>query len=177
MARDSYRGMPVRILIADDNAVFRKALRRLLEGADQWEIIEARDGREAVTKAAEIRPDVIVLDLAMPEKDGLAAAREISTLLPGIPMLMCSMHWSPHVLSEAKKSGIREVFSKTDSSLLIPAVRQLLGTQPADTEAKLADNIPPPAITEPPVAIPPPSAAPTETDPDPPPAPLPENLS
>lgn len=67
--------MQVRILIADDNAIYRKALRQLLEEADRWEVLEATDGKEAVAKAVENHPAVIILDLAMPGKDGLTAAR------------------------------------------------------------------------------------------------------
>jgi CheY-like chemotaxis protein len=118
--------MRQRILIADDNPTFRKALRQLLEGVDHWEIIEAAEGQEAVTKSVETRPDVILLDLAMPVKDGFAAAREISRLLPGTPILMCTMHVSAQVEVEAQKSGIRHVLSKTDSNLILPAIRQWL---------------------------------------------------
>ncbi|HVN17898.1 MAG TPA: response regulator transcription factor [Dongiaceae bacterium] len=121
--------MPVRILIADDNAAVRRALRGLFESVDHWEVIDARDGQEAVVKSIESRPDAIVLDLAMPQKDGLAAAKEISALLPDIPILMCTMHMSTLVQAEALKSGIRQVFSKGDSSLLVPAIRQLLGLE------------------------------------------------
>jgi CheY-like chemotaxis protein len=118
--------MPQRILIADDNPTFRKALRQLLQGVDHWEIVEAAEGQEAVTKSVETRPDLVLLDLAMPVKDGFAAAREISQLLPGTPILMCTMHSSPHVETEAQKSGIRQVLSKTNSTLILPAVQQWL---------------------------------------------------
>jgi len=126
--------MPKRIVIADDNPTFRKALRQLLEGVDHWEIVEARDGQEAVTKAVETRPDVIVLDLAMPGKDGFAAAREISQLLPATPILMCTMHSSPQVEIEAQKSGISKVLSKTDSTLILATIRQLLNPEAAAIE-------------------------------------------
>jgi CheY-like chemotaxis protein len=118
--------MPQRILIADDNPTFRKALRQLLQGVDHWEIIEAAEGQEAVTKSVETRPDLVLLDLAMPVKDGFAAAREISQLLPGTPILMCTMHSSSHVETEAQKSGIRQVLSKTNSTLILPAIQQWL---------------------------------------------------
>lgn len=121
--------MPQRILIADDHLVFRKALRQYLEGIDGWEIIEASNGEEAVARSIDARPDLIVVDLAMPGKDGFAAAREISRLLPDTPILMCTMHMSAHVDAEAKKSGIRKVLSKSDSSLVVPAIRQLLNPE------------------------------------------------
>ncbi len=132
--------MSVRILIADDNAVFRKTLRQILAGTNHWEIVEATDGQEAITKSLETQPNLIILDLAMPVKDGLAAAREISQLLPNTPILMCTMHMSSHVEAEALKSGIRKVLSKSDSHPLLEAMRQLL---PAPDPSPLAPAIDP----------------------------------
>jgi DNA-binding NarL/FixJ family response regulator len=123
--------MSTRLLIADDNPVFRKALRHLLEGVEQWEVTEACDGDEAVRKALENRPDVIVVDLAMPVKDGLTAAREISQALPETPILMCTMHASPQLEIEAQKSGVRQIISKIESSVIVPVIQQLLAKNPA----------------------------------------------
>jgi CheY-like chemotaxis protein len=130
----------LRILIADDNLIFRKALRHLLERVDFWQVIEASDGEEAVAKSLETRPDVIFLDLAMPGKDGFAAAQEISTLLPETPIIMCTMHMSLHVEAEARKHGIWRVISKTESSAMVPAIRQLLNRQEASPGQTLASD-------------------------------------
>jgi len=140
--------MPLRILIADDNAVFRAALRQLLQAVDHWELFEAQDGQEAVSKALEIQPNAVILDLAMPLKDGLAAAREISQILPQTPLLMCTMHNSPQVEAEALKAGIHKVLSKSESSLLVEAIRQLLrpAEAPAPTPAEPAADQPPPPL-------------------------------
>lgn len=138
--------MPIRILIADDNEVFRKALRQLLEGVDHWEIFEAHDGQEAISKAVQSRPNVIILDLAMPVKDGLSSAKEISALLPETPILMCTMHMAPHLEAEARKAGVRELFSKSDSALLVPAIHQLLGSGSSQSSPLIAESIPPPPI-------------------------------
>ena len=140
--------MPTRILIADDNPLFRTALRHVLEATDSWEIIETHDGQEAVTKAAEIRPDLIILDLAMPIKDGLAAAREISKLLPETPILMCTMHASPPVELEARKSGIRQLISKSESIEIVAAIRQLLAKS-ASTGANPLPSLPNIALSSP----------------------------
>jgi len=170
--------MPRRILIADDNAIFRKALRQLIEGAEHWEIVEARGGEEAVTKSVETRPDVIVLDLAMPDKDGFAAAREISALLPDTPILMCTMHNSPHIESEAEKSGIRTVLSKANSSLLLPAIRQLLKAEPSSTQSAVPETILPPAVaTEPSLAASISAIAPAEAAAEPVPPSLPKSVA
>jgi DNA-binding NarL/FixJ family response regulator len=169
--------MPPRILIADDNAIFRKALRQLLEGTDHWEIVEAPDGDQAVTKSVETRPNVIILDLAMPGKDGFTAARDISALLPAIPILMCTMHTSPHVDAEALKSGVRKVFSKTDSALLVPAIRQLLNPEPPTDEATAIETISPAVVSDPVVPAPASETAPTEAASDPVPPKAPENAA
>ncbi|HEV2396486.1 MAG TPA: response regulator transcription factor [Candidatus Sulfotelmatobacter sp.] len=114
-----------RVLIADDNPLFRKALRNLLE-LGHYEVIEANDGQEAVTKTLKNRPDLVILDLAMPVMDGLAAAREISKLLPEIPVLMCTMHSSPQMDLEARKAGARKVIAKVHSALILQEVQQWL---------------------------------------------------
>jgi len=121
--------MPIRILIAEDNPSVKNALRHLLEGAGPWEIIDVDNGKEAVAKAQELKPDLIILDLVMPVMDGLKAARRISKLLPQIPLLMHTMHWSPQVEVEAQGVGIREVVSKADSRLLVSTVQRLLAPE------------------------------------------------
>src|SRR5579859_6575788 len=83
------RQMPVRILIADDDAAIRRLLRRLIETHGGWTVCaDARDGHEAVDKTEALRPDVVILDLAMPDMNGLQAAREISRNHPDLPMLL-----------------------------------------------------------------------------------------
>lgn len=183
--------MPVRILIADDNAVFRTTLRQVLQAVDHWDIVEASDGQEAISKAAETLPNLIILDLAMPAKDGLAAAREISQLLPQIPIVMCTMHKSAHLETEALKSGVRKILSKSESSLLVETVRQLLPAAELPTDAVAAVPLP---VAEPAVAnviqplpIPDPAgdvtllpavpATPPETGTEPPAPPLPKNVA
>lgn len=157
--------MPLRILIADDNLVFRKALRHLLERVDYWQVIEASDGQEAVSKSVETRPDVIFLDLAMPGKDGFAAAREISALIPETPIIMCTMHLSPHVEAEARKYGIRRVISKTESGAMVPAIRQLLKEQ---QEAAAGQTLAAETVSAPVLPVSPVSAANSATSASPP---------
>jgi len=127
--------MPTRILIADDNPFFLKALRQLLERVDHWEIVEAHDGQEAISESLATRPDIVVLDLAMPVKDGLMSAREISKALPQTPILMCTMHASSQVEVEAQKAGVRKMFSKAESHAIVPAIQELLAAKPPAAEA------------------------------------------
>jgi two-component system, NarL family, response regulator DesR len=126
--------MPFRVLIADDNSVVRTAMRQLFDPGDH-EVIEAEDGYDAVRKTIELRPQVVILDLVMPDMDGLAAAREISQQFPELPLLMYTMHSSRALEIEAQKVGIRKVLPKSDSSLLIAAVEQLRASHPADDKA------------------------------------------
>jgi DNA-binding NarL/FixJ family response regulator len=103
-------------------------LRRLLETQAGWQVCaEAANGLEAVQKAAELKPDVIILDLAMPEMDGLHAAREILSNTPAVPILLHTNHAFSSLALEAKKNGIREVINKSISEQeLVSAVEALL---------------------------------------------------
>jgi DNA-binding NarL/FixJ family response regulator len=118
--------MPIRILIADDNPQVRTAMREVLEASGDWEIVEAENGEQAIARARECLPRLIILDLVMPGMDGLAASREIATLLPGTPILMHTLHSSPQIQIEAAKTGIRKVVPKSEAATLVSAVREAL---------------------------------------------------
>jgi DNA-binding NarL/FixJ family response regulator len=104
----------LRILIADDHRVLRIALKAWLETHAGWLVCaEATNGLEAVQKAAELKPDVIILDLAMPKMDGLQAASQISSASPDMPILVYTNYAvSPEAKLEAKKHGARAVINK-----------------------------------------------------------------
>jgi two-component system, chemotaxis family, chemotaxis protein CheY len=123
---DPIARMKNRILIADDNDLVRGVLRDLLGAVENWEILEAANGKEALLMAQEIKPSVIILDLAMPLMDGLSAAREISKVLPEIPVLMYTLHSTPQLELEASKVGVRRIIAKPESGELISAVREAL---------------------------------------------------
>jgi len=126
-ARDSTYRMPKLILIADDNGLVRKLLRGMLERDGGWEVAGARDGREAVLKAQELKPDAVILDLAMPVMDGLEAAREIGKALPSAPVILYTIHDSPETALAATQAGVARVFPKTGSGqALIKTVGELL---------------------------------------------------
>jgi DNA-binding NarL/FixJ family response regulator len=125
--------LPVRILIADDHPAVRTVLRALIAGHADWQVCgEAENGFEAVAKAGELKPDVIILDLAMPIMDGVRAAREISSATPTVPILLHTMHGSPTLNLEAKKAGVCKVVSKGESGddLLIAIEGVLNAAQP-----------------------------------------------
>ena len=129
--------MSSRILIADDHSLLRSVLKTALEGHADWHVCaEARNGLQAVQKAAELKPDVIILDFAMPVMDGLQAAREILLASPGVPILMFTNYAFPALAVEAIRAGVRRVVDKgTGAHELLTAVEALLGDQPRSTPA------------------------------------------
>jgi CheY-like chemotaxis protein len=117
----------MKILIADDKLHIRRVLRGLIEGHKDWEVCaEAEDGVQAVNRAKEFQPDLIILDLAMPELNGIEAAGQISQVLPGVPILMFTLYASPLVEKEAEKVGVQRVISKSTGYMLVPAIEEAL---------------------------------------------------
>jgi len=121
--------MGVRILIADDNLAVRTRLRRGLNAYDDWVICaEAENGQQAVSKAEEQRPDVVILDLSMPVMNGLQACREIKRILPAVRVFIYTLYDSASVEREARKVGARAVIPKGwPVESLIVAVEERLG--------------------------------------------------
>jgi two-component system, NarL family, response regulator NreC len=106
----------MRILIADDNPLVRRGLRQVIESDGGWQVCgEAGTGREAVDRTRELKPDVVVLDLVMPEMNGLDAARELAKQLPGVRILLCTVQLSSNIVHEAKKVGIPGAVSKNNA--------------------------------------------------------------
>src|SRR5437868_2384284 len=120
--------MPIRILVADDDPTIRMLLRRLLETHACWEVCgEATNGSEAVEQAAQLSPDVIILDFAMPVKNGLQAGRELSQTQPALRMLLISVQAiSKALASAARKAGFRGAVMKLRGSEVVRGVEALL---------------------------------------------------
>jgi DNA-binding NarL/FixJ family response regulator len=105
------------ILLADDNQVILQLLRRLIESHAGWQVCgEAATGQEALAKAIELKPDLLVLDFAMPGLNGLQVAEQISRACPNLPIILHTIHDFPEMIAEAKRVGIREVVSKGDTA-------------------------------------------------------------
>jgi len=117
----------LRILIADDHEVARRCIRSLLEGHPGWEVCgEAPDGREAVSAAARLKPDLVLLDIGMPGLNGLDAARQIMAAEPDIRVLILTMHDSEQVVREVLAAGARGFLLKSDAGRdLVNAVEAL----------------------------------------------------
>ena len=120
--------MPVRILIADDNQKVREMLKILLEAQRGWRVCgEAANGLEAVQKAAELSPDVIILDVSMPKMDGFQTASLVSSASPNIPILIFThLAVPPGGKIEAKEHGVLEIIYKEAPDRLISAVATVL---------------------------------------------------
>ena len=115
-----------RILIADGSAPVRRGLRTLLELNADWRVCgEAVDGVEAVAKACQLAPDLIVMDFSMPEMDGVQAAREIAKSGIDVPILLCTLHVSPEIIESARKAGMRGAISKAEISKISYAIKAL----------------------------------------------------
>jgi two-component system, NarL family, response regulator NreC len=107
----------VRILIADDHEVVRKGVATVLSARRDLEICgEAADGEEAVRKAAELRPDLVILDLTMPGLNGISAAEKIKKILPGVPILILSMHEGASLRDTFQRIGVQGYVPKAQAS-------------------------------------------------------------
>jgi DNA-binding NarL/FixJ family response regulator len=130
--------VPPKILIADDHDLLRRLIKHEFEDHADWVCIEAENGQQAVATAAELKPEIIILDLVMPVMNGLAAAREIVKLLPAVPIVIHTVHFSEQVKWEAQKIGVREVLPKDNLASLVGLVETLLGKGPRIPEPKPA---------------------------------------
>lgn len=117
----------LRILIADDHELARSGIRALLETHAGWEVCgEAKDGRETVELALSLRPDIVLLDIGMPNLNGLEAARQILTSTPEVAILILTMHDSDNVVREVLRAGARRYLLKSDAGRdLVAAVEAL----------------------------------------------------
>jgi DNA-binding NarL/FixJ family response regulator len=118
----------VRILIADDHAIVRRGLRALVESQQGWEVCaEAANGRQAVDAVERFKPDLAIVDIGMPELNGLDATRRILEMSPRTEVLVLTMHQSEEVVAEVLKAGARGYVLKSDADQnLIAAVEALL---------------------------------------------------
>jgi len=116
-----------RILIADDNAAVRKGLRSLIENHEDWDVCgEAVNGRDAIERVHCLRPDLLLLDLAMPGMNGFDTAQELARTDPGVQILLCTIQFSSHVAREAALRGIQGAVSKAKVSEITDGIAALL---------------------------------------------------
>ncbi len=122
----------LRILLADDHSLLRRGLKSILEAQPGWEICaEAHTGRDAVTKASQLRPEVVILDVCMPELNGIEATRQIRKASPRSEVLILSVHDSNYLIREVIDAGARGYLLKSDSDReLVAAVESLANHKP-----------------------------------------------
>jgi DNA-binding NarL/FixJ family response regulator len=115
-SNESRTAKSFRILIADDHEVVRCGVRTLLESHPGWAVCgEARDGREAVAKVADLKPDLVVMDVAMPMLNGMDAARQILKARPGTPILIFTLYESDELIRQVLEVGVRGFILKSDA--------------------------------------------------------------
>jgi DNA-binding NarL/FixJ family response regulator len=124
--------MSLRILVVDDHAVVRRGVRSLLESHEGWEVCgEATTGRDAVEQSRRLRPDVVVMDLSLPELNGLDATRQILKDAPDTEVLVLTMHHSEELARDVLQAGARGYVLKSDADEnLITAVDSLRQHKP-----------------------------------------------
>jgi DNA-binding NarL/FixJ family response regulator len=119
--------MPVTVMLADDHAVVRDGLRALLEGGSDLQVIGvAGNGREAVAEAIRLRPDIVIMDIAMPELDGVEATRRIVEKCPDTRVLILSMYLSAEHIYRALQAGAQGyVLKESAGEEVVEAIRAL----------------------------------------------------
>ena len=133
-----------RILIADDHEMVRQGLRRVLESRLEWEICaEARTGREALELACKLKPDIVVLDLSMPDLNGLEAARQIRKALPQTEVLILTVHDAEQLIRHVISAGARGYVLKSDAGTVLVRAIESLTRHELFFTSKISDGAPP----------------------------------
>jgi DNA-binding NarL/FixJ family response regulator len=137
---------PIRILVTDDFEDWRRKVRFIFQERPQWQIIaEASDGSEAVQKAAELKPDLILLDIGLPRLNGIEAARQIRQLSPSSKIVFLSLNKNLEVVRAALSTGALGYVHKTDARReLLPAVDAVLRGGNLSVAAQTATSSPTP---------------------------------
>jgi two-component system chemotaxis response regulator CheY len=127
--------MAVRVLVVDDSASARRVLRILLASRD-WTICgEAENGVSGIRKFQQLKPDVVVLDLAMPDIDGLETARMMSAADSKVPIILFTILGIEGIRNPARAAGIRAIIPKTEAWSLIGSIESLVNQAPGQLQA------------------------------------------
>jgi len=118
-----------KVLIVDDHAFIRRGVKAILHPFPEWEFCgEAENGKEAIRKAGELKPEVIIMDISMPELNGIEATRAIRKTQPGVKIVLLTLHDSSELLRIAFRAGARGYLLKTDAEQeLVKALSVVLG--------------------------------------------------
>ncbi len=128
--------------MADDHDIIRRGLKELLTSRVGWEVCaEAKTGREAVVLAEQLKPDVIVMDVSMPDLNGLEAARKIRKSLPRAEVLILTQHFSDQLVREIVEAGVRAYIMKSDADRDLVAAVEALGNHRPFFTARAAEML------------------------------------
>jgi DNA-binding NarL/FixJ family response regulator len=121
-------GKRFRILVVDDHEAMRRGVRTLVESVREWEVCgEAANGRDALEKTRELKPDLVLMDLTMPEMNGLEAARQIRKFSGDVKIVVFSMHESAQIRQDSKSAGVDAYVSKSAAgNELVDEMKRLL---------------------------------------------------
>lgn len=132
----------VRILVADDHEIVRRGLKAMLESQPDWEIVaEAVTGREAIEKAKQTTPDIAIIDVGMPELNGLEATRQVLKALPQTEILILTMHENEQIMREVLDAGARGYVLKSDAGRDLVAAVEALCQHRTFFSSKISDML------------------------------------
>jgi DNA-binding NarL/FixJ family response regulator len=132
----------LRILVADDHDLIRRGIKTVVESRKGWEVCgEAITGTQAVTKAEELKPDVAILDISMPELNGIEAAKRIRKASESTEILMLSMHYSDQIVHDIMETGIRGYLIKSDTGRDLSKAIENLATHKPFYSSRVSDVI------------------------------------
>src|SRR5580658_1712216 len=132
----------VQILVADDHDIIRRGLKQLLTSRPGWEVCgEAKTGREAVALVEKLKPDVVVMDISMPDLNGLEAARKIHKLFPKMGILILTLHFSDQLVLDIVEAGARAYIMKSDADRDLVSAVEALANRRTFFTARAADML------------------------------------
>jgi len=132
----------LRILIADDHGLIRRGARIILQARRGWKVVgEAANGREAVEKALKLEPDVLVVDISMPELDGVEVTRQIRKSPPDIKVLVLTMHESHQIVRRALDAGANGYLLKSDLTKYLPKAVRAIAENKSFLTPKISDIV------------------------------------
>jgi DNA-binding NarL/FixJ family response regulator len=136
------RSDAMQILVADDHDLVRRGLKQLLNSRAGWEVCaEASNGREAVALSEQLKPKVVVMDISMPELNGLEAARKILKILPKTEIVILTLHFSDQLVREILASGVRGYIMKSDADRDLVAAVEAVSNHRSYFTAQAADMV------------------------------------
>jgi len=132
----------LRILIAEDNRAVREGLREFLEAQPEWQVVgEAVNGMEAVEKARELQPEVVILDYSMPQLDGISAAARIRQASPQTELLVLTQHDAPYTARRALDAGVRGYVVKSDADRDLLAAVEAVSRHKVFVSSSIAQDV------------------------------------